>query len=62
MVKEWGTIKYLMGKIPLLLRGLDNVRTEINLYTTAYNIKRLLNIGLHEGLIEEISEYQWGTA
>lgn len=58
----FGTIRYLMGKIPLLLRGLQKVNTEINLYTTVYNIKRLINISTHEDLIEEISKYQWRTA
>lgn len=57
----FGTIKYLMGKIPLLLRGIQKVNTEINLYATAYNLKRLINISIHEDLIEEISKYRWRT-
>lgn len=58
----FGTIKYLMGKIPLLLRGLKKVSTEINLYTTAYNLKRLINIESYADLIEKITNYGWKTA
>ncbi len=58
----FGTIKYLMGKIPLLLRGVKKVSTEINLYTTAYNLKRLTNIEPYDYLIEKISNYEWKTA
>jgi hypothetical protein len=56
----FGTIKYLMGKIPLLLRGLKKVSTEINLYTTVYNLKRLLNLGSHEQISDKIMNYDWG--
>jgi hypothetical protein len=58
----FGTIKYLMGKIPLLLRGLKKVSTEINLYTTAYNLKRLINIESCIALFEKITNYEWKTA
>ena len=58
----FGTIKYLMGKIPLLLRGLKKVSTEINLYTTVYNLKRLINIESFDNLFEKIEKYQWKTA
>lgn len=58
----FGTIKYLMGKIPLLLRGLKKVSTEINLYTTAYNLKRLINLESYEDLIKKITNYEWKTA
>jgi hypothetical protein len=40
----FGVIKCWMGKIPLLLRGKNKVQSEINLYTTAYNLKRLIKI------------------
>lgn len=40
----FGVLKCWMGKIPLLLRGKKKVQTEINLYSTAYNLKRLLSI------------------
>lgn len=58
----FGTIKYLMGKIPLLLRGLKKVSTEINLYTTVYNLKRLLNLESHEQISNKITNYNWGIA
>ena len=40
----FGTIKYWMGQIPLKLRGKEKVETEINIYSSAYNIKRLINL------------------
>jgi len=40
----FGVLKCWMGKIPLLLRGKEKVQTEINLYTTAYNLKRLIKL------------------
>lgn len=58
----FGTIKYLMGKIPLKLRGKEKVSTEINLYTTVYNLKRLINIESFDALIEKIENYAWKTA
>lgn len=58
----FGTIKYLMGKIPLLLRGLEKVKTEINIYTTVYNLKRLINIKAFDDLSEQIENYKWKTA
>jgi len=58
----FGTIKYLMGKIPLKLRGKEKVSTEINLYTTVYNLKRLLNIESFGDLFEKIESYGWKTA
>lgn len=40
----FGVLKCWMGKIPLLLRGQRKVQTEINLYTTSYNLKRLIKL------------------
>lgn len=57
----FGTIKWLGGKIPLLLRGLKNTTTEINLYTTAYNLKRIFNIESFQTLSATFSTYQWRT-
>ena len=54
----FGTIKYMMGQIPLLLRGKKKVQVEIDLYATAYNIKRLLNIEPMEVLLQKVAE--WG--
>lgn len=36
----FGTLRYWMGQIPLKLRGLRKVQTDIDLYSGAYNIKR----------------------
>jgi len=58
----FGTLKYWMGKIPLLLRGKEGVQTEINLYTTAYNMKRLMNIERFEDIMYMINNYDWKMA
>ena len=58
----FGTIRYWMGKIPLLLRGREKVDTEINIYTTAYNIKRLISLKDSTELIEMINRYDWARA
>ena len=58
----FGTIKYLMGKIPILLRGLSKVQTELNIYTTVYNLKRLINIRTFDDLLKQIENYNWETA
>ena len=57
-----GTMKYWMGKIPLLLRGREKVQTEINIYATVYNLKRLMNIEFVEDLREMIGNYEWAIA
>jgi transposase len=55
----FGTLKYWMGKIPLKLRGKKKVQTEIDLYTTGYNFKRLVQIISFNSFIEEIKNYRW---
>lgn len=40
----FGTMKYSMGQIPLLLRGCAKVQTEMNLYAIGYNLKRYFNL------------------
>jgi transposase len=40
----FGVIKCWMGKIPLLMRGKQKVETEINLYATAYNLRRIISL------------------
>jgi len=55
----FGTIKYWMGQIPILLRGKEKVQIEINIYATAYNLKRLTNIEGFDNLMKIINEYQW---
>ena len=58
----FGTMKWLAGKIPLLMRGRDNVATEINMMTTAYNLKRLFNVTSFVTLDEQFTNYNWGAA
>lgn len=58
----FGTIKLMGGKIPLLLRGKTKVATEVNLYATAYNLKRLLNCTPWDNLKEQIASYSWKLA
>lgn len=55
----FGTIKYLMGKIPLKLRGKEKVSTEINLYCTVYNLKRLFNLESFENITQKVAVYCW---
>lgn len=40
----FGTMKYYMGQMPLLLRGSSKVQTEINLYAIGYNLKRYFKL------------------
>lgn len=40
----FGTMKYDMGQIPILLRGKRKVQTEMSLYAIGYNLKRYFNI------------------
>jgi len=58
----FGTMKYWMGKIPLLLRGKKKVTTEINIYTTVYNFRRLLSIDSYQDIIDMIRKYDWKMA
>ena len=58
----FGTIKYWMGQIPLKLRGLKKVGTEINIYATAYNIKRLINTENIDTILANINKYEWKMA
>lgn len=55
----FGTMKILMGKIPLLLRGKTKVQTEMNLYSTAYNLIRLINIENMDELLEKVMGFSW---
>jgi transposase len=40
----FGTMKYSMGQIPLLLRGTAKVQTQMNLYAIGYNLKRYFSL------------------
>ena len=53
----FGTIKYWMGQIPLLLRGKEKVQVEIDLYSTCYNLKRLINLESMDVLLLKIQNW-----
>lgn len=55
----FGTIKCMLGKIPLLLRGKQKVQIEIDLVTTAYNLKRLTALEDINSLINRAQNYSW---
>jgi len=57
-----GTIKLWLGKNPLLLRGIEKVKTEIRLVTLSYNLLRIFNIDGFNRLTEKINEYNWKLA
>jgi len=57
----FGTFQMWMGKIPLLLRGRKKVQIQIDLYATAYNIRRLLNIEPMEVLLKKLQNYTFAT-
>jgi len=40
----FGTMKYSMGQIPLLLRGKEKVQIEMSLYAIGYNLKRYFKL------------------
>jgi len=56
----FGTLRYWMGHIPLKLRGLKKVQTEIHLYTAGYNIKRWSGLAPFEELLDQVN--QWTPA
>lgn len=58
----FGTIKALMGKFELVLCGKDKAIIELDLYTLAYNLKRLGNIQDPKVLINETKYYNWKAA
>jgi transposase len=51
----FGTLRYWMGQIPLKLRGLRKVQTDMDLYSGAYNIKRWTSMDKSfKGLMKEV--------
>lgn len=54
----FGTIKYWMGQIPILLRGKEKVQVEVDLYSTCYNLKRLTNIETMQLLLQEVQNWR----
>lgn len=55
----FGTIKCMLGKIPLRLRGMSKSQIEIDLVTTAYNLKRLLALDTMENLLKRVQTANW---
>ena len=56
----YGTMKYLMGHIPILLRGKRKVQIEMDLYSTAYNLKHLFKGRTVSEMLAQLS--QWHPA
>jgi hypothetical protein len=40
----FGTLKHWMGWTHFLMRGMDNVSTEMSLHVLSYNLRRVMNI------------------
>jgi transposase len=57
----FGTLKYWMGHIPILLRGRKKVQTEINIYQLVYNFKRMLSIATFESLEKVINQKRFNN-
>jgi transposase len=55
----FGTIKYWMGKLPLVLRGDDGAQVEIDIYSVAYNLKRLYNVEQFDIIMQQVNAYDW---
>ena len=53
----FGTMKYLMGQIPILLRGKEKVQVEMDLYSTAYNLIRLKNTEVIPVLLAKLEKW-----
>jgi transposase-like protein len=54
-----GTIKMIMGKFCFLLRKKPKVQVEMDIYSTIYNLKRLINIENMQYLLEIAKNYNW---
>lgn len=55
----YGTLKCMLGKIPLRLRGKGKVQIEIDIATTAFNLKRLLTLDTMENLLKRVQTSDW---
>jgi hypothetical protein len=55
----FGTIKMLMGKFNLLLKGKIKAQIEFDYYTAAYNLKRLTGCAPVSELIVKMEKYQF---
>jgi hypothetical protein len=47
---------------PNILRKKHKAQIEVDLYTTAYNLKRLINIENMEYLLQKVRKYNWKIA
>jgi transposase len=54
-----GTIKWMMGQVQLLLRGVEKAAIEMNLLTTCYNLKRLFTLSSFKLIIAQILGHKW---
>ncbi len=54
----FGTLKYWMGHIPLKHRGLAHCQTQIDIYSSAYNIKRWLNLDHFKNLMKQVHTWK----
>lgn len=54
----FGTIKMLMGKFNLLLKGKIKAQIEFDYYTAAYNLKRLISCAPMSELVVKMGKYQ----
>lgn len=55
----FGTLKWMMGKFHFLLTGKHKVQIELDLYATAYNFKRLINIDNMSILLQKAENHTW---
>ena len=55
----FGSIKLMMGKLHFLLTRKDKVQIEVDLYATAYNFKRLINIENMQLLLQKVDNFDW---
>jgi hypothetical protein len=58
----FGTMKLYMGSIPLLLRGIEGVGIEMDLYVQAYNFRRVLNLCKFNDLMKQVALFDWKMA
>jgi len=56
----FGTLRYWMGQLPLKLRGLKKVQTEIHLYTAGYNVKRWSGLATFKELLDQVTRWTPG--
>jgi hypothetical protein len=51
----FGTVKYLAVQIPILLRGKTKVQIEMDPYSTACSLKRMLTVETVPELLEQLA-------